>query len=166
MKRTLINCIAVVLAVQSTTSLSEVIVTEDLEIEGFFNRLIYSLDDKEFVESQLEEVSKELDSLWCERERDVELIREDRREAQQWRQEQQKYYRENPEARPSAAEAKAQRLREKADHIEWIGLLNEIERDRAVRRDQLLAIRILLWNQLDRRLFDLPHYSRSACPQD
>jgi len=119
----------------------EVVVQVNGEVRGVFNKFRVVLKNKQFWKNQLKEIDKELTWELTEPERTAISNQELEILEQQFKKEDEQFYRDNPDMRPSPSEIEVEKLREQADAIEQAELDKELEQYRLNRIDELYKIR-------------------------
>jgi hypothetical protein len=119
----------------------EVVVQDSGKIAGLINQAREALQGKRFWEKQLLIVDKELEWERGEPKRKARIDREIKELDREFDKDQEQFYREYPDTRPSAAERQAEILRERADVIEQAEFERELEQWRLQRIDELQKIK-------------------------
>lgn len=126
------------------SSPGEVVVEENANVIGLFNKARESIQGKRFWKNQLIEVENELEWELGEPKRIAEFDREMRKDDREFQKEEEQFYQEYPDMRPSAAELKAEALRVRADAIEQAELDRELNQYRLQRIGELRIIKNVL----------------------
>lgn len=122
------------------SSPDNVAINEKGEIKGFINKARASLQGKGFWKDQLLTIKSELQWEQSEPEREAEFEKELEQFDRKLKKEMEEFYRENPDMRPSRAELRADRLRERADQIEDAEWDRELQKMRLERIKELKKI--------------------------
>lgn len=112
------------------SSPDEIVVNDSGEVEGILNKIRANVQGGRFWIDQLDLLNADLEWELKEPQRQAEMEKEMRQMELEMKKENEEFYRQNPDLRPSRAEAQAERLRERADEIETTEYDQEMEQMR------------------------------------
>jgi hypothetical protein len=125
------------LAYVALSSPNEVVIDDRGRIDGFLNAARELIQGESFWEDQAHIAGRELQWELNEPSRMAELEREMHRLDADLDREMSEFYQQYPDMRPTNAERRAQRMRDRADAIEQAELDRELERLRLARIAEL-----------------------------
>ena len=124
-----VGALIVIVGYLYLSSPGKLVVLDSGDVDGPTNQARQILQGQRFWENQLFEVNRELDDMLAWPQELAEFDREMERQSVEYKRdaelEWERFYRENPELRPTAAERKAQALRDRADEL--MDLADDIE---------------------------------------
>lgn len=126
------------------SSPGKVVVQDNGEVKGLVNKTREALQGKRFWKGQLFEVNKELAWKLGEPRREAEFDQELRAMVREFEKEDEQFYRDFPDMRPSPVERHAEALRDRADALEQGELGHELEQWRLQRIAELRRIKRLV----------------------
>ena len=131
----------------SFSSPGKVVITETGDIIGVTNVARELVQGKTFWQEQLNATTTEINKLEAEPAETAKVNREMESMMIEWKRDDEKFYRDYPDTRPSEAERQAEALRDRADSIEQAEWDRTMEKERLERISSLRKIYSLVENR-------------------